>query len=1428
VSALSELFAAVTGQAPPQFPTSAIPSTAFQTTTNVGDPVAQNLPRNIASYQRLMARAAPGFAQVDPSVVSAFNQMQAQRLVRGQAPSSLPDTAKLLSAGQNLQAVAPVPDRPTGITEIPGNIVKDAGQILTSIPKLPALLMKTGEQLPQAPQMLSKAIGDRSLEELSQVPGVNLIPGLYVGKNILTGNLQEILKHPLMNALDALPALEHPLLPASLRETLTPMRESGAVDMHLGRMFTPEEQVVSPSVAPEAQRLGRTVRYTNEALAKAAEDFGHPPGYVEPKVSPGELLMNYTPIGRYFDRARGALARTSTGQALASAVGDQSRNMSQAVANQDSLTADFLNPRSPNWQETTGDSQNYRTDAQLAEEKYARGEPLTMKEAGLRALPDVFDLREKYLNPSTAVENGGYSSERELVNRRMELSKRVQTDGVQSVLDDPTTTPWEQQMVSDYARVADKIGESFTAPHPFAPNDNGVYHFAKYKGDVYPIKQAQKLSGYQLRAEASNLAHDLGQAAPEELLSHAKPLADFLNARHVEQVPRLTGARGALLDSYMAKAQEAGMVDEAKAALVDAGLKDADMRARVMTAGQSPLTVEDIRSTYLKRRPGQLSVPVELRTFDRLMQSGQFKAAAREFKNVMETQTLYRNVPDATKALPYADVKQTLTDLQTGRDATSGADQLASLKTRNNRMYAEAERRTAPAPFFPKFQQMANARMGEFAQALTRAMDTDPAAADILTNQVKAGQFGMMDDLYHEALSKGVTKAELATSAGPVFPRALETTPLPPSIAELYSNFGAEARNSWQGLREQGFDPQFVHQVTDERALRGPGRILPRPLNPRQALARTLDFGTPSTDMGLALEHQAAEWLAKQGADNLIHRITHGDPDLGHTAFTVTHAELTQRLQPIAERIAARNGSTVAEETQKLIDRQFQKFEPNSLLNFPRSGHAPDTEGLYIDKSMMGTLEKLTKAPKVNMVLDPVMKVFRTSVLTLSPRWQIYNLLGGALMMTMSSGLSPLSHLGEVREVLRYLKDPESVARPEAMSKLSETMRLSLSQQERMFAEMNYAAGEDWARKINGVVGPERGGPLGHAIAGVGQKAGKLSDALVHANGIVDDAFRLMVYFDTYEKSAARLAPEMLRYTEEAGRSGGAIANRLEAETAVRKFMHSWDTMTPVERQTMRLIFPFYGFMSHMMRFAYNYAVDHPVRTAVTAAFARNELADWDSGLPERLRGMWILGDPHSPGQHTAINMAGWSPLQDVANMWTLSGLLSQANPIIATIAERFGIDPRTGQANLYPDSMYDPETGRLKLQSRSIAQSFLSNLIPQSQVLIGDKDTASLQKTDPQAYRRMQLSALGVPNLVRPVNLSLEAMKAEGARINAFQQGISQALQSPSSPSPYPTIRPLQNQILALQAQNPSPLQRYTPAGLADIQSGILSNVSR
>src|SRR5690606_20404401 len=163
-------------------------------------------------------------------------------------------------------------------------------------------------------------------------------------------------------------------------------------------------------------------------------------------------------------------------------------------------------------------------------------------------------------------------------------------------------------------------------------------------------------------------------------------------------------------------------------------------------------------------------------------------------------------------------------------------------------------------------------------------------------------------------------------------------------------------------------------------------------------------------------------------------------------------------------------------------------------------------------------------------------------------------------------------------------------------------------------------------------------------IAKMGEGISRTVDFLFDINTFVDDMYRSMAYL----------------YGKKKGMRGGLSedAAHLAGIELANKVLQNWDAMTPLERSLLRNIFPFYGWMKHILMYTGSMPIDHPLRVGVLSNFARNEIEDW--GLPQRFYAMFMLGEPDKYGNVKAISFRGSNPFSDVANYMTLAVVINQ------------------------------------------------------------------------------------------------------------------------------------------------------------------------
>jgi hypothetical protein len=320
--------------------------------------------------------------------------------------------------------------------------------------------------------------------------------------------------------------------------------------------------------------------------------------------------------------------------------------------------------------------------------------------------------------------------------------------------------------------------------------------------------------------------------------------------------------------------------------------------------------------------------------------------------------------------------------------------------------------------------------------------------------------------------------------------------------------------------------------------------------------------------------------------------------------------------------------------------------------------------------------------------------------------------------------------------------------------------------------------------------------------------AKRIADKSYELNQHVDDWYRATAYLQGHDQALLKGMS-----AAEAQKAGVAL---------VRKILPQWDRYTPLERTVVRSFFPFYSFSKFVMEYALRYPYDHPFRTAVMASVARNERDDGANGwLPLNMAKMFFLGHPDSKGNVRAIDPGGINPFQDVASMAGLlggdwSGVVGRLNPIIDTTLQTLGVDPSRGAGDLYPDVVFDPNSGTLKAKNPNFLSTLIGNVIPQTQIVTAliDRNSqfAGMLRANPEAAIATLRSSVGLPNLLRTVNVPQAAFKEEVSRESLQDQVRNQALKSGdwSQAMKFPGLRTMFTNLGKVMERNPDVLKAY------------------
>ncbi len=600
-------------------------------------------------------------------------------------------------------------------------------------------------------------------------------------------------------------------------------------------------------------------------------------------------------------------------------------------------------------------------------------------------------------------------------------------------------------------------------------------------------------------------------------------------------------------------------------------------------------------------------------------------------------------------------------------------------------------------------------------------------------------------------------------------------------------------------LRQQGVNPQFVHHVSEDQArmMHSPSvtTIVPKP---SQWAARINDWTPHSNSLSVSITHQGLELLRQKGARAAL--------DALDAAHTRTYADVMNELRPAAERVAARTGNTVAVEMERLARKSYVRWSDTE--NGFMAGSAKPfkiTEGQFhpdeklIPRPIANSLNMLAKPPRYSTIFDPILKVFRTSVLPFSPRFHINNIAGGAIFgaledprifakgqegFKLAKAYSDLGKAIDSQADYTLSPDVEEIikAMPDSMKAQMGSFKYSITPDHDFRLKAGAKLGE-FAQKA----GVDR----------MMKAGGRAIDWSFQQNELMDNMYRAMGYLSEHDNALkAGLSPE------EAGARGMALAN---------KFQPRWLEMTPMERSVFRVAFPFYAFMSHVFRYAMRYPIDHPWRTAVMANMARAELQDFGTGLPQALASAFFLGSPDKEGNQNVIDIGAANPFRDLGDQLTVAGFLGQTNPIFKTALRQMGYDPQTRGPNLYPEVTYDPKTGRLMAQNPNTLGTLgglVTDFVPQANILAALTGTSGnfkqLLASNPEAAQRMLISSAGIPVLWKSVNVPEQAFKAEVTRSNQEKLVLSRAMKTGdySQAMKWPHLQPIISQLQQLQSQ--------------------------
>lgn len=689
---------------------------------------------------------------------------------------------------------------------------------------------------------------------------------------------------------------------------------------------------------------------------------------------------------------------------------------------------------------------------------------------------------------------------------------------------------------------------------------------------------------------------------------------------------------------------------------------------------------------------------------------------------------------------------------------------LASLEER----VTKAQARVIPSRWTPLLEKTKNASVRDALE--TRIAADDPNLASIL-QLADERQYGMLK-------SRGLISTD-----------------------EL-RKYESEAIQTISQLREQGINPEFVHHVAPgaAKAMAHPtmSTMVPKP---SQVKARVNDWTPTTKNLSVAISHQGLELAREALSKEAVSAI--------RDAYTHPLSQVQEEYLPVARRAAARRSTTVQAEMERLIGRDYVRFTDTENGFVAGQARPPkftemqsmSPEELLIPRHLSDALMQVSSPSVVSRLFDPVLKVFRYSVLPFSPRFHVNNIGGGAIMSALEDPrvLTKLNKGFQLArdnyKMIKALGKGEDAALPERSAAALESMTPSMRAQ---LGSLEFSVAPEDLSHLH----PESlfkfkaGQQLGKMFGTVGKAVGRAADWSYGINQLFDDMYRGAAYFSGHDRGLAKGMT-----AEEAARAGEELVNKIQPR---------WLEMTPMERSILRPFVPFYSFMSHVFRYAMRYPVDHPWRTSVMGSFARTEMEDFNTGLPQALASAFFLGSPDEHGDQTAIDIGAMNPFRNFGDDLTLAGFLSETNPVFKVALGQLGYDPAARGPDLYPELTYDPKTGRFKAQptdTPGLIGQLVTGFIPQAKIIGALTGTSSefkqMMRSNPDAATRMLLSSAGVPILWKNVNVPQEQFTTELNRERSQQETLAAAMKSGDyrEARKWPGLVPLIKQLETLGA---------------------------
>lgn len=697
-----------------------------------------------------------------------------------------------------------------------------------------------------------------------------------------------------------------------------------------------------------------------------------------------------------------------------------------------------------------------------------------------------------------------------------------------------------------------------------------------------------------------------------------------------------------------------------------------------------------------------------------------------------------------------------------------------------------------------------------FLQALTHQIDVSEKTADLIPKVTAELQKQDPDSWDDDAISKlredPRTIAEIVNRASK---DAYGNPTLPDIDPGLINEFRNSAYTELASLRARGMVPHYIprlspNEIAEDRTPTYNMKLQAlRPKSEAATSERIFDYKSSVFDIQLGLLKGAKEALhddvLSEFHEQYVKPLLHNGDDL--------RALLRNYLAPDIATNAVRNlAGTATDSTDALIQAQIKKmglvtWDPKSVfgnLSMPKMD-ADHYINADLAKAMQTTVERMDNP--ANTLFDKGTKVFRTSILGLSPRFTAHIVFGGSFLV----GLRAHSDMaGFLRDAVHYgktgkLHDATLAKYPGIQQRMDEAFGISSSQEGAEAQTFHYLAGKQQGHLVLQEFLSNH--PHLEGVTGFVKAAANINFRFTRA---VTKAQKAIVYLDGYERAMKGDGFYDDIYTQQFDIHGQPLRNPVTGKAvyqhsrekvdmtsaqaheagvqAAMSVMGDMRHMTPLERNVLLKAFPFYGWTKHILSYVLSYPADHPYRAQFLSQLATQNSADVPSGLPTRIQLLFFLGQPDAQGNVSAVDDRFLDPLRDTANYASWTGLFESLNPVIS--APLAAIDPSAsfGGTPLYPNVTFNSLYGIKTAGAQGNIWNSVEQVVPEVSAIDGALNLSGqysyLKKNNPGGMAKMLANALNVPFVdVQHINLRQIAAKGEEARFGIAENDAYEAV---------------------------------------------------